>query len=248
MVSGMAGQIQSMSASVEEGNTVLTRDLQAVSDNLDALSGSAETLLLTDDALVLFAAWIKNDRANAVDAAIDVRADCGVLSLDESYSYFRQKQDSTDIHCVSNRLFRVYFTKDAFCTSDGKAVSTAEMRLVDAAQLVPVVRELFLRGSYSCEEMGSGQLYSITLKADEIGGIVEQVIPELKDLNISYSDCTVSASVRDGSLYSLELRCGGSVRIVTKDVDASATAIVRFETPTEHVIPDAVVKSLTTSG
>ena len=214
---------------------------------LDAIqSGEAEALLLTDEALVLFAAWIKNDRADSVDAAIDVRAECGVLSLDESYSYFRQKVQNTDIHCVSNRLFRVYFTKDATCTSSGKPISTAEMRLVDTAQLIPIVREFFLRGSYSCEELGSGKLYTITVKADEIGGLVEQVIPELKDLNVSYEDCTVSVSVRDGSLYSLELECGGSVKIVTKDVDANATAIVHFEKPTEHDLPSAVRKTLLT--
>ena len=40
-VSGMAGQIQSMSASLGEGSGVLKQDLEAISNNLDALSGSA---------------------------------------------------------------------------------------------------------------------------------------------------------------------------------------------------------------
>lgn len=216
---------------------------------LDAIqSGDAETLILTDDALVLFTAWIKNDRADSVDAVIDVRADCGVISLDENYSYFRQKVEGRDIHCISSRLFRVYFTKDASCTSDGEPISTAEMRLVDAAQLIPIIREFFLRGSYSCEELGSGKLYSITVKADEISELMEQVIPELNTLNISYEDCTISVSVRNGNLYSLELECGGSVKIVTKDIDASATAIVRFEKPGSHVVPAAVQKTLLTTG
>ena len=199
---------------------------------------------MTGDMLRLFAAWFKNDRAEALDATITVSADCGVLSLDDSYSYFRQKVEGKDISCVSSRLFRVYFTDEASCTSDGKILTTAETRLMDAAQLIPMMRELFLEGRYSIEELGSGQLYTLTVEADKIGGIVESVIPELKDLNIHYEDCRLSASVRDGSLYSLELKCGGNVRIVTRDVDASADVLVRFISPSDHVIPAAAVNAL----
>ena len=48
----------------------------------------------------------------------------------------------------------------------------------------------------------------------------------------------------NGNLYSLELKCGGSVRIVTRDVDASADVLIRFVSPSDHVIPSAVVKTL----
>ena len=51
-------------------------------------------------------------------------------------------------------------------------------------------------------------------------------------------------AVRDGNLYSLELKCGGSVGIVTRDVDASADVLIRFVSPSDHVIPSAVVKTL----
>ena len=70
------------------------------------------------------------------------------------------------------------------------------------------------------------------------------MIPELADLNISYNDCALSVTVRDGNLYSLELSCGGSVRVVTRDVDADASVIVRFETPTQHSIPERVRETL----
>ena len=152
--------------------------------------------------------------------------------------------EGKDVSCVSSRLFRVYFTNEASCTSDGKVLSTAETRLLDAAQLIPLMREMFLQGNYSVTELGSGQMYTLTVEADKIGDIVEQVIPELKDLNISYEDCSLSASVRDGNLYSLELKCGGSVRIVTRDVDANADVLIRFVSPSDHVIPAAAVKAL----
>ena len=112
---------------------------------LDAIaSGGEGREFMTGDMLRLFAAWFKNDRAEALDATITVSADCGVLSLDDSYSYFRQKVEGKDISCVGSRLFRVYFTDEASCTSDGKILTTAETRLMDAAQLIPMMRELFL--------------------------------------------------------------------------------------------------------
>ena len=212
---------------------------------LDAVrSGGEGSEFMTGDMLRLFAAWIKNDRADTVDATITVNADCGVLSLDDSYSYFRQDTEGTGISCVSSHLFRIYFTDKAACTADGNVLSTAETRLLDAAEIIPLIRELFLQGDYSCEELGSGQMYSLSLEADRIGGIVESIIPELADLKITYEDCVLNASIRDGSLYSLGLNCGGTVRIVTRDVETSITVMVQFIPPNDHTIPAAVRKTL----
>ncbi len=215
---------------------------QAVLDSIR--SGEGEALLLTKDAIQLFAAWIKNDRADTVDAQIDLRADCGIVSLDENYSYYRQEVDGTDIHCVSSRLFEIYFSGETACTSRGKVLSTAETRLLDAARLIPTVREFFLKGSYSCEDLGNGKLYSVRVSSEEIPGLVESVMPDLRDLNISYEDCVLSVTVRDGNLYSLELSCGGTVRVVTRDVDADASVIVHFEKPGQHTVPKAVLETL----
>ena len=217
---------------------------QAVLDAIQSGKTGEGNALLTEDALQLFAAWIKNDRAEAVDASIDVRADCGVVSLDDRYDYFRQKVEETDIHCVSSRLFQVYFTDKAACTSNGKLLSSAENRLMDTAQLIPLVREFFLRGSYTSEDLGSGKRFTLTIGEEEISGLVERVLPELQDLNLNYETCVLHATVRDGELYSIELECGGSVRVVTRDVDATASVIVRFKAPDQHSIPKAVKNTL----
>ena len=210
-------------------------------------TGGKADALMTGDMLELFAAWIKNDRARAVDATIEVRAQGGILSIDDTYSYFRQNMEKTNIHCVSDRLFRVYFTDEASCNSAGQVLSTAEMRLLDSAKLIPIVRELFLKGNYVCEDIGNGKKYTLTIEQEEVADLVTGIIPEMESLNIDYEDCTLSATVRDGELYSLELECGGTVRIVTKDVEASAGVIVRFEKPQDHTIPTAVKNTLLTT-
>jgi hypothetical protein len=51
-------------------------------------------------------------------------------------------------------------------------------------------------------------------------------------------------TLRDDALYSLELQCSGSLKIVTRDLDASADVIVRFTEPKVHRVPDSVAKEL----
>ena len=215
---------------------------QAVLDSIRYGTESQE--IVTGEMLELVAAWLHNEHADCVEATISVNADCGVLSLDDSYNYFRQKVNGTDIHCISSHLFNVYFTDDASCTSSGQVLTTAETKLLDVAELIPIMRDLFLEGNYTVQEVGSGTTYSLKVESDKIGGIVEGIIPELKTLNISYDDCVLSVRIVDGNLSMLELNCGGSLKIVTREVDSSASVVIRYVTPNEHTIPAAVQKAL----
>ena len=200
--------------------------------------------LLTQDLLMLLAAWIKNDGAEEVDAEIAVQADCGSLRLDDRYDYFRRDVDGTDIHCVSSRLFTVYFTDGAACTGGGTALSEAEDRIADAAKLIPVARDLCLKGQFSCEAAGEARVYTIALAAEDAESIAQSVLPALKDLDIRYDDCRVRITVADGSLTSVELSCGGSIKVVARELAVSATVLVRYEEAGHHEIPAAVQGAL----
>lgn len=218
---------------------------QAVLDAIDA--GGRGTELLTDDFLALLAAWIRYDHAPNVDAAVSVSADAGLLSLNDQYSYFRQEVDGTHIHAVSSRLFTVYFTDKAACTANGSELGSAETSLMDTAGIITVARELCLDGSFDCETLGNGRVYTLTLPAENMETLVAKVLPDLSDLNVAYEDCVLTVTLRDDALYSLELKCGGTFKVVTRDLDASADVVVRFTEPQEHKIPAKVTQSLLSS-
>ena len=215
---------------------------QAVMDAIDA--GDRGTELLTDDFLALLAAWIRYDRAGEADALITVKADAGLLSLNDQYGYFRTEVEKTKIHCVSSRLFTVYFTDRAACTANGTGLGNAETAIMDAAKLITAARELCLDGSFSCENLGSGRVYTLTIPKENAEKQIGQILPDLAELDIGYEDCMLRVTLRDDALYSLELQCSGTLKIVTRDLDASADVIVRFTEPKVHRVPDSVAKEL----
>ena len=178
------------------------------------------------------------------NASIAVKADAGLLSLNDQYSYYRQKTEGTDIHCVSSRLFTVYFTDSMACTASGTELGSAETTLMDTAKLITAARELCLDGSFTCEKIGSGRVYTLALPAENVEDLMKQVLPDLAALQVGYEDCTLTVTLRDDALYSLELNCGGTLKVVTRDLDASADVIVRITEPKEHKIPAGVIETL----
>lgn len=216
---------------------------QAVIDAI-ANGGGEDTQLLTEDLLRLLAAWVKNESAETVSADITVDADCGSLSLSPRYSYSRRNVDGTDIHCIQSALFKLYFTDSAACTATGLDLSDAQQRVVDTAQLIPLARELCLKGQFSSAAAGERYIYAITLSADDAADLVSKILPELNRLNITYDDARLRITVIDGTLDSIELDCGGTLRVVSRDIEASVDVTVNFNDAAVGDIPAAVTRTL----
>ncbi|MBR4474858.1 MAG: InlB B-repeat-containing protein [Oscillospiraceae bacterium] len=215
---------------------------QAVWDAIN--SGTRSPELLTDDFLALLAAWIRCDNAPRASADVTVNVEAPLLNLNETYAYFRENVDGTDIHAVSSRLFSVYFTDSAACTANGTPLGDADSRLKNSAALIAVARELCLDGSFSCEKIGSGRVYTLTVPAESMEGIVTRVLPELSGLHLRYTDCVLTVTVRDDALSAIELRAGATLKVVARELDAGAGVIVRFTEPEEHSIPARVLETL----
>ena len=209
---------------------------------LDAVEsgGGENTQVLSEDLLRLLAAWIKTETAETVSADIDVDADCGSLKLSPHYRYSRRTVDGTDVRCIRSPLFKLYFTDEAACTADGRDLSEAQRRVVDAAQLIPIAREFCLKGRFSCAGTEDHSIYTITLSADDAADIVSRVLPELKRLNLSYDDCVLRITLDGGALASIELDCGGTLRVVSRELDASVLVSAVFNGNTAEAVPPSV--------
>ena len=149
--------------------TEAPRDPQAVIDAIES-GGGENDQILSEDLLRLLAAWLKNESAETVSADIAVNADCGSLRLTPRYRYSRRAVDGTDIHCIRSALFTLYFTDSAACTADGLDLSEAQQRVVDAAQLIPLAKELCLKGQFSSAGAGERTVFVIRLGADRSRG------------------------------------------------------------------------------
>ena len=209
---------------------------QSVLDAIGSGAG-AEAEILSEDLLRLLAAWIKYESAESVSADITVSADCGPLSLSPRYEFSRVTAEGTDICCVKSRLFTVYFTDSAACTENGSDLSEAQARLRDAAKLIPAARELCLRGRFRCAANGGTTVYTITLDPDGAGEVAKQLVPELRELDVDFSESVLKVTVEGGALKQIEFDGGGSLRVVSRDVDASVRVTARFADRQPGVIP-----------
>jgi len=209
---------------------------------IDAITngGSENDQLLTEDLLILLAAWVKNESAETVSAEISVNADCGSLNLTPRYSYFRRAVDGTDIHCIRSALFKLYFTDTDACSASGLALSEAQQRVVDTAQLIPLAKELCLKGQFSSASAGERTVFVIRLDADDASDLVSRLLPELDRLNLSYEECRLRITLSGSELDSIELDCGASLRVVSRDIDASILVTVQFNGNEAEEIPAAV--------
>ena len=208
--------------------------------NAIASGGGEDDQVLSQDLLLLLAAWVKNESAETASADIMVNADCGSLNLSPRYSYSRCNVDGTDIHCIRSALFKLYFTGSAACTATGVDLSEAQQRVVDTAQLIPLAKELCLKGQFSSSSAGERTIFTITLSAEDAKALVSRLLPELDRLNISYGDCRLRITVIGGALDSIVLDCGGSLRVVSRDIGTSVVVTVRFNDNAAEAVPSAV--------
>ena len=212
---------------------------------LSAMADSeTEAEEFSEDFLILLAAWVRNEAEETVDGTIALDAECGVLNLNSDYDYFRTRVNGENVSCVGNRLFTVYFTDSAACTSKGVGLSTAEHRLVDAAQLVPAAKELCMKGSFACRSSGTQRAYTISLASEDAEEIAIQLVPDLKNLKITYDDCEIRIILRDGQLADIELHCGGNLRMVAHELETHLDVELRYTEAEEHQIPFYIRQSL----
>ena len=212
---------------------------------LNAMSGKGtKPEAFSEDFLILLSAWVRNEAAETVDGTISLDAECGVLNLDADYDYFRTRVGGENISSVGNNLFTVYYTDTAACTSKGVNLSTAENRLLDAAQLIPAAKEFCMKGNFDCRSTGEEKLYTITLSDKDAEQIATQLVPDLKTLQISYEDCEVHILLQNNQLAAVELHCGGNMRMVARDLETHLDAKLRYTEPKEHQIPFYIRQSL----
>lgn len=215
---------------------------QAVLDAIDS-GARGGTQLLSEDLLILLAAWMKNDSAESVSAEIRVSADCGPLNLDSDCEYLRTRWEDRDIHRLSSRLYTLYFTDSAACTASGASLGEAEQRLLDSSRLVSLAKELCLKGEFSCQSSGARRVYAITLSDADAAELAGELLPALKSLNMTFSDCALNVTVVDGELDGIALRCAGSVRVVSRDVDSALEITVRYTGEGAQMLLPAAVRA-----
>ena len=212
--------------------------LQAMAEDNDV------TEILTEDMLSLFSAWMKFDDAENLTAEISLNAEGGPLSVSTDCSYFRTKVNGTYLHCLSTPIMTMYFTDHAACTEDGSSLQGTENQPRDAARIISAARELSLEGRYSCEHNGDTRIFNISLDPEASEKLAETVMPQLREMHLTYGDNTVGIRVTNGRIENIEFRCRGGIKIVNRQTEADINVTVQFTEEDLHEIPQAVIDAL----
>ena len=139
----------------------------------------------------------------------------------------------------------LYFTQDAACTENGASLGLAQQQVVDTAKLIPMAKEICLKGDFDCHTVGRRRIYTVTLGKDAAAELASALIPELKTLKLELGECRLTLTVADSELTQIELNCGGTVRVVSRDVDSSINVTASFaDPPANPSVPAAVRRAL----
>ena len=75
--------------------------------------------------------------------------------------------------------------------------------------------------------------------------LAEVLVPQTRELDISYSKGSIQLRVEDGVLQSVSIVCGGSVKVLAVRPEAEITAEIRFqEQAAAAALPEAVKETL----
>ena len=129
-------------------------------------------------------------------------------------------------------------------------LSTAEQNAADAAQLMPLAKELCLKGEFDSGISGDLRIYSVSLDPETALELAGTLVPELRRLKLELSDCVLKIALQESDLVQIELDCDGSIRVVSRDVESRVKIAARYVEPDGPLeLPPAVRRALLgTSG
>jgi len=213
----------------------------------DAISsGEYDTMeALSDDLYRLANGWQNLNGADSLAADLTLSADCGPLILNERVQLYRWKNGESDIFCVQENGYALYFTDEAICDSKGNSIPTASAANVDAAQLLDIAYDICMNASADCVNQGDQYTYTLSLDDEGMEAVAYAIAPESEKLNISFESGNIRVVIRDEKIESVEVKVNGSVQIVLSSADVSIGAKLEFSGDSvDATIPDAVKEAL----
>ncbi len=74
--------------------------------------------------------------------------------------------------------------------------------------------------------------------------MVGKLLPEVQGQTCSYDDCRLEVLIRNDEMEQIRLNCGGTVRVVTRDVEIGLELKVLYRDPQVHTVPFRVLQVL----
>lgn len=194
---------------------------------------------LTGETLRLAAGLADLSSRDPLGLELQLTADCGMLTLDETLTLSRGIVNQTPIHHLVREGQGLYFTDRAACTENGTLLTEQEASIAPS-QLLGLVYQLCLNGELSCQ----GDVYSLTLDQQGMEAFAYAIVPEAEAMNITFRSGTLSLTMTESTIDSIRIHCGGSIDVLLTQLEVSVGAEVRVMEGPSFTVPQAVLDTL----
>lgn len=201
--------------------------------------------IYSDDLIRLMDAWAQIRSRNPITAQFSVEADCGVLSVRDSFRYNQWKVEDAVIHGVEKNGQTLYFSEGAVCNAKGKGVSGTTAEELEITELMDTLYKTFKSAQFQCRREDVTSVYTVALEPDGIRQLGETILPKTKNMDILYDSGSIQLRLADGQIQYVDVQCGGSSKVGLLTPDVRFVVKIQFlEGETGDCVPDAVVEKL----
>lgn len=192
----------------------------------------------------LLQAWSRISRQQATGARVELTAQCGSLSVDETLDAFGWRFDEGRIFSVVKSGKPLYYGGGKVCRANG-GLLTANGDELNPAKLSEVLYRAFRDADFKSRKETDATVYTVSLDSAGMEELAIAVVPQLQKFDISYTRGTLSLTLRSGSIELVQLSCAGSAKLAALSADVYLSAKITPDASMEvPPLPDAVRENL----
>lgn len=182
-----------------------------------AASISEDLPVITEDALMLFAAWQQWKQQENKAADISLNADCGPVVVEQKLKFYACQY----IYCISKDALALYWNGERTIRQDGSAASDDEQKLADMAKLMDIAYLACQDADFTKDEQHGVVSYTVQLDSSTMHSIATAIAPESGKLDMALSSGSITVRIAEGRISGFSFTCEGHVKVVVLDAKAA---------------------------
>lgn len=213
----------------------------------EQLTGGGGAEHITDQAMMkLLEAWLELNIRDPLGADVALTADCGPLVLDEELVWTRTCAGGTEINSI-RKNGRTYYISAGNVYDETGNQEGVPGELFSPDDLLALAYQLCVNGTLHRTQAGESCTYTLTLDGEGIVRAARAILPETRDLSLTFQSGTIEMVVSEDRMERLNITCGGSIRLAMVDVPVSLGARLDFAAPAQAdtpAVPDDVLDAM----
>ena len=172
-----------------------------------------------------------------------LNADCGPLILDEELAWTRSYAGGVEINSI-RKNGRTYYISAGGVYDETGSQEGVPGELCPPNGLLALAYQLCLNGTPRCAQAGESCTYTLELDKDGIARMAGTILPEARDLALTFQAGTIEVVVSGDRVERLNIACGGTVQLAMVDVPMSLGVRMDFTAPAQTdtpAVPDDVL-------